>query len=139
MNFSQDICNYTSEGRLKIHRNLKGINQLILKHLLENPLPSESIEFNDNRISLFVGQNGKCAVSGDNLKLGEMEVHHKIPKELGGSDAYSNLIYIKEKIHNIIHTTQIDLLHKFLSVENLDKKAYKRVNELRILVGNFEI
>jgi 5-methylcytosine-specific restriction endonuclease McrA len=139
MSFSQDVCNYTREGRLKIHQNLKGINQLILKHLLEKPLPSESIEFNDNRISLFVGQNGKCAVSGDNLKLGEMEVHHKIPKELGGTDAYSNLIYIKAKIHNIIHTTQIDLLRKFLSIENLDEKAHKKVNELRILVGNFEI
>jgi group II intron reverse transcriptase/maturase len=80
MSFSQDICNYTKEGRLKVHQRLKNIDNLILKSLMENPIPSESIEFNDNRISLFVGQNGKCAVSGDYLKLGEMEVHRKIPK-----------------------------------------------------------
>lgn len=139
MSFSQDLCNYTEEGRMKIHQRLKNIDSLMLKFLMENPLPSESIEFNDNRISLFVGQNGKCAVSGEVLKLEEMDVHRKLPKVLGGTDAYSNLIYIKQSIHRIIHATQSDLLRKYLESEKLDKKALKKVNALRILVGNFEI
>ena len=28
--FSQDICNYTTEGREKIHQNLKAINKKVL-------------------------------------------------------------------------------------------------------------
>ena len=139
MNFSQDISNYTKEGRFKIHQRLKNIDTLILKYLMENPIPTESIELNDNRISLFVGQGGKCAISGEYLELEEMEVHHKIPKYLGGTDEYSNLIYIKSNIHKIIHATQIDLLQEYLSNKNLDKKTLKKVKELRILVGNFEI
>lgn len=139
MSFSQDISNYTKEGRVKIHERLKNINSLILKSLTENPIPSESIELNDNRISLFVGQGGRCAVSGEYLKLGEMEVHHKIPKVAGGTDAYNNLVYVKSIIHKIIHTTRRDVLCKYLNTEKLDKSALKKVNELRILVGNFEI
>lgn len=139
MSFSQDISNYTLEGRLKIHEKLSNISPLILKYLLENPLPSESIEFNDNRISLFVGQNGKCAISGEHLQIGKMVVHHKNSKKCSVTDAYSNLIYIKLSIHEIIHATQTDLIVKYLKSENLDKKALKKINELRILLGNFEI
>ena len=29
MNFSQDICNYTEQGRKKIHKNLRGYKHLI--------------------------------------------------------------------------------------------------------------
>ena len=28
--FSQDICNYTAEGRVKIHNNLKAIDKNVL-------------------------------------------------------------------------------------------------------------
>jgi len=139
MSFSQDISNYTLEGRLKVHHNLKNISPVILRHLLENPLPSESIEFNDNRISLFVGQNGKCAISGEYLQIGKMEVLHKTPKKYGGTDAYSNLIFLKSSIHEIIQTTQTDLIVNYLKSENLDKKALEKINTLRILFGNFEI
>ncbi|MDD3049466.1 MAG: group II intron reverse transcriptase/maturase [Bacilli bacterium] len=139
MSFSQDICNYTREGRLKVHQKLKSIDKIILTYLIENPITNESIELNDNRISLFVGQGGKCAISGEYLKLDEMEIHRKIPKYNGGTDEYSNLIYIKSNIHIIIHETQIDLLQEHFKKENLNKNALKQINALRILVGNFEI
>jgi len=139
MSFSQDICNYTREGRLKVHQKLKSIDKIILTYLIENPITNESIELNDNRISLFVGQGGKCAISGEYLKLDEMEIHRKVPKYNGGTDEYSNLIYIKSNIHKIIHETQIDLLQEHFKKENLNKNALKQINALRILVGNFEI
>ncbi|WP_334311827.1 HNH endonuclease [Clostridium beijerinckii] len=139
MGFSQDICNYTRKGRLKIHQKLRRVDKTILTYLIENPIPNESIELNDNRISLFVGQGGKCVISKDYLKLDDMEIHHKVPKHKGGTDEYSNLIYIKSNIHKIIHETQIDLLQECLNKENLSIHALKQVNALRILVGNFEI
>ena len=139
MGFSQDICNYTRKGRLKIHQELRRVDKTILTYLIENPIPNESIELNDNRISLFVGQGGKCVISKDYLKLDDMEIHHKVPKHKGGTDECSNLIYIKSNIHKIIHETQIDLLQECLNKENLSIHALKQVNALRILVGNFEI
>lgn len=80
--FTQDICNYTPKGRAKIHDNLKNINYTTLKYIMKNPIISEDEEFNDNRISLYVGQGGKCNVTGKILEIGNMEVHHKIPKSV---------------------------------------------------------
>lgn len=80
MCFSQDICNYTLIGRAKIHNNLKTIDKNILKYIMKNPVKDEDTEFNDNRISLYVGQEGKCGVTGEKLEIGNMDVHHKKPK-----------------------------------------------------------
>ncbi|MGL5557824.1 MAG: group II intron reverse transcriptase/maturase [Paraclostridium dentum] len=139
MNFSQETCNYTKNGREKIHQKLQNIDYLSLKYLMNNPIHSESIELNDNRISLFVGQNGMCSITRDFLEIGSMDVHHKVPKDKGGSDKYSNLTYIKRNIHILIHSTHKETIEKYMKIENLNKKAIKKVNELRILVGNFEI
>ena len=80
MCFSQNICNYTPKGRAKIHKELTKTNKSILKYIMRNPIPNEDVEFNDNRVSLYVGQAGKCGVSGKVLEIGKMEVHHKKPK-----------------------------------------------------------
>lgn len=80
MCFSQDICNYTPHGRAKIHKNLTNIDKSTLKYIMRNPVKNEDEEFNDNRISLYVGQAGQCGVSGKRLEIGNMEVHHKKPK-----------------------------------------------------------
>ena len=47
---------------------------------MTHPITDEDVEFNDNRVSLYVGQAGKCGVSGKVLEIGKMEVHHKKPK-----------------------------------------------------------
>ncbi|MFD1738077.1 group II intron reverse transcriptase/maturase, partial [Bacillus salitolerans] len=59
--FSQDICNYTAVGRNKIHQNLKAINKRVLSYVMKNFIPSRTIEYNDNRISKFIAQYGRCA------------------------------------------------------------------------------
>ncbi len=63
MCFSQEICNYTEVGRAKIHEMQKAINPLILQQLMEHPIQGKSAELNDNRISMYVAQRGKCAIS----------------------------------------------------------------------------
>lgn len=77
MNFSQEICNYTERGRISIHNKLKGYSHLI-KYLLETVNNSKTAEFNDNRISLIVGQRGKCYITGLDLETDNMECHHKM-------------------------------------------------------------
>lgn len=36
-----------------------------------------SVEYMDNRISLYVAQYGKCAITGQILALHEIHCHHK--------------------------------------------------------------
>ena len=133
--FSQDICNYTKQGREKIHKNLRGYKHLI-DYLLRSTNENDTAEFADNRISLIVGQQGKCYITGLELEIGTMECHHKIPKELGGTDEYKNLVWICGEAHQLIHCTKQETIEKYLGLLSLDKKGLKRVNSLRKLVGN---
>lgn len=43
---------------------------------MRNPIISQSVQLNDNRISLYVGQKGLCAISKVKLYTNNMEVHH---------------------------------------------------------------
>lgn len=139
MNYSQTISDYTKEGRKLIHKRQQCVSTHILKYIMNNPIKNKNIEYNDNRISLYVGQNGKCNVSGEVLEIGNMECHHKIPKKHGGTDEYSNLVFLKTEIHKLIHVTQENIINNYLSSLKLNKKALKKLNKLRVLVGNFEI
>ena len=137
--FSQEICNYTPKGRKKIHDNLQNFDYNILMFLMENPVRGQSIEYNDNRISLYVGQRGRCYVTGEKLQVSDMEAHHKKPKSVGGKDEYKNLVFVKYDIHKLIHATDKNTIDKYL--EKLAKSTvdFERLNNLRILVGNSEI
>ena len=139
MCFSQDMCNYTISGRNKIHNNLKGISSKVLRYLMENPIKGETTEYNDNRISLYVGQNGKCAITLKSLKIGEMAAHHKIPRKQLGSDSYDNLIFLNSNVHMLIHATDEDIISKYLDMVLLNKSSLSKVNKLRALVGNCKI
>ncbi|WP_392486710.1 group II intron reverse transcriptase/maturase [Haloimpatiens sp. FM7315] len=133
--FNQDICNYTVQGRKLIHDNIHGYTHII-QYLLGNQYDEKSVEFNDSEISLIAGQRGICAVTGEALKIGKMECHHKIPKSLGGTDEYKNLMWLTTQVHKLIHSTNLDTIAKYLNVLNLDNKGLKKVNSLRKLVGN---
>ena len=133
--FSQDICNYTRKGRKLIHDNLFGYTHII-QYLLCNQYDTQSVEFNDNKISLIAGQKGICAVSGEALQIGNMECHHTKPKSLGGTDEYKNLVWLTTQVHKVIHSINLDTIAKYLNVLNLDKQGLKKVNSLRKLVGN---
>lgn len=133
--FKQKICDYTTEGRELIHKNLGCIDKNILSYLLAFPNEKKSIEFNDNRLSKYVAQKGKCAVSGMTLEL-NMQVHHIEPVYKGGTDAYDNLIIVSHEIHKLIHATKPETINKYLSMMKLDNKAMKKLNKLRKNVGN---
>lgn len=138
-NFKQEICNYTVKGRELIHQSLKRIGEKQLKYLMENPKINESIEFNDNRISLYVGQNGLCAITKEYLDVDEMDCHHKKPKSKGGTDEYNNLVLVTRKIHKLIHATDNTTINKLLQSIKIDNSGMKKLNKLRLLVGNNEI
>lgn len=138
-NFKQDTCNYTQLGRAIIHEKLKNIDTHILKYIMKNPVQNKSVEFNDNRVSLYVGQQGMCAITKLPLEIDNMEVHHKQPTSLGGNDEYKNLVYLNKDIHMLIHARDEYLISNILSKYKLSEDSLKKVNELRKIADNYKI
>lgn len=138
MNFMQEITPYTKEGRMMIHDNLKVVSPKEIQYLLRNPI-KDSIELNDNRISLYVAQKGLDAVTDEHLVLGEFDTHHKKPVHQGGKDNYKNLTLLNKDTHILVHATKEETIIKYLSKLNLDNKQLSKLNKLRKLVGNNEI
>jgi group II intron reverse transcriptase/maturase len=128
------INSYTPEGRAEIHKNLDRINMTVLHYLMRNPVLYRSIEYNDNRLSLYSAQMGKCAVSGRVLSIGDIHCHHKVPRHLGGKDNYQNLILVCEDMHRLIHATNPDIIKKYMETFKLDQKQKEKLNKLRSLI-----
>ena len=126
---------YTPEGREEIHKNLHTIDMRMLYKLMRNPIPYRSIEYNDNRISLYVAQKGKCAVTGEALSIENVHCHHKIPCHMGGKDNYQNLVLVTTAVHRLIHATNAATIGKYMEKLNLDKRQLKRLNDLKTLAN----
>lgn len=139
MCFSQEISNYTEIGRAKIHELQKAVSPYILQQIMENPVQGQSVELNDNRISLYVSQRGKCAISKEPLRVGEMEVHHQIPRASKGLDNYSNLALVTGDVHKLIHATEPNTIRKYLDKLKDVKLNFAKLNKFRSLVGNCKI
>ncbi|MFX3625094.1 MAG: group II intron reverse transcriptase/maturase [Ectobacillus sp.] len=139
VNFTQEKNSYTAEGRRLIHSNQRAVPDFMIRYLMENPVKSQSMEYNDNRIPKYIAQYGKCAVTGKDLEIGNMELHHKKPKSMGGTDAYQNLLFILYDVHKLVHAVNDKTIKKYLDTLNLSKKQLSKVNDLRKRVGNCEI
>ncbi|ADH09955.1 MULTISPECIES: group II intron reverse transcriptase/maturase [Bacillus] len=137
---NKEVNSYTERGRRLIHDRLKSINITILRYLMENPIIDQSIELNDNRISLYVGQNGKCAITKEPLEIGDMEVHHIIPKSKGGTDEYVNLIFVRSDIHKLFHAKKKETINYYLDkIGILSRSMIRKINKMRTSIGNEEI
>ncbi|MGL5617323.1 MAG: group II intron reverse transcriptase [Sarcina sp.] len=135
MCFTQEVCNYTKKGRDIIHNNLHYGTSLVNRYLMKGN-EYMSAQLFDNSISLIAGQRGVCHITKVGLEIGNMECHHKLPKCLGGTDEYKNLVWLYFEAHKLVYATEQDTINKYLEVLNLDEKGLKRLNTLRKLVGN---
>lgn len=124
---------YTPEGRTEIHKNLAGLNLAVMNHLMNTPAGQKSVEYNDNRIALYVAQKGKCAVSGIALDANQVDCHHKKPLSLGGDDSYQNLIIVSDAVHVLIHSSSERTIKKYLNDLQLNSKQLAKLNNLRKL------
>lgn len=135
MCFSPDHTPYTESGRHKIHKELNTITKNALRLISVEPLYDQSIEFNDNRISKWVASQGKCNLTRE--YLGHVfHCHHLIPRCLGGTDAYNNLVILSPDAHKLIHAKDPALQMKLLNMLELNGHQLRKLNKLRELVGN---
>ena len=124
---------YTAEGRKAIKKH-ETYDIYSLQYMMKHPIQDRSIEYNDNRLSLYAAQKGKCAVTGKELIVWKSaHCHHKIPKSLGGDDKYKNLTLVSEEVHKLIHATNADTISKYLNELHLDTKQLDKVNKLRVM------
>ena len=128
------VNSYTTEGRAEIHKRLEMVDMTALHYLMRNPIRNRTIEYNDNRLSLYSAQQGKCALTGRKMEIGDIYCHHKTPRHLGGNDKYQNLMLVCMEAHRLIHATNPTTIAKYMDLLNLSSKQLKTLEKLRSLV-----
>jgi len=134
MNKKRNVNPYTEAGRQEIHKNLT-INPAKLRWLMQTPIKGRTMEYNDNRISLYVAQKGRCAVTGKELEPSNIHCHHKTPKHRGGKDNYQNLTLVHVTVHRLIHATNAKTIKRLMEQLNLTDEQLKKLNKLRATAG----
>ena len=99
--------------------------------LMRNPVQGRSIEYADNRISLYAAQHGKCAVTGSIMEAHEIHCHHRKPIAKGGTDEYGNLVLISAPVHKLIHASDKATIKFYLNLLNLDSTQILKLNKFR--------
>lgn len=133
------INNYTAEGRAEIHKMLETVNIMILHYMMRNPILNRSIEYNDNRLSLYCASHGKCSITGKILEIGNIHCHHKIPYSVSHDDSYGNLILICQEAHILIHAVNSEVIQHYKSLLNLNARQISKINKLRKLLNLADI
>jgi len=133
----KQICKYTPEGREEIHKSLQfnETTMTVLHMLAKEFIPDRSVEYMDNRISLFAAQYGKCAVTGKALWIDEIHCHHKKPVSQGGTDEYKNLVIVHKSVHTLVHATRQETITAYLNKLNLNKFQIDKINKFRTAAG----
>lgn len=127
-NFTQWITNFTPKGREKIHQNLECINKDVLRHIQRFYIKHRTIEYNDNRLSKFVAQFGKCSITGIEFGLNDSHCHHIRPKGMGGTDDYRNLTLVLKNIHQAIHAQDVESAKTILSKNGFTEENGREEN-----------
>lgn len=130
MNFTQDVCDYTQEGRMKSSKSLTSQTRNNIIQLAKMYNPYESAEYNDNRVSRASMSQMKCEVTGKQLTIEELHCHHVLPRNQGGTDEYNNLRIVHRLVHRLIHSTTNETIAKYQNIIE-DKKALNKLNKLR--------
>jgi len=131
MNFSQDVTSYTAEGRKKIHHNLETVTKTHFEALAKGRDPNETIEFNDNRISAFVVQQGNCYITGRKLNVQDMRCFRKKPLSKGGTDKHGNIAFVEGRVFKLIFCNTVNEAKSMLNEMKLDDVRKNRLNRIR--------
>lgn len=127
----KQLSPYIADHRNLVHKNQRAVTNDAIRYLLRNPVRDKSVEYNDNRLSAFVGQYGRCFVTGESLKGWQVHCHHKVPLYLGGNDTYSNLVIVSNDVHKLIHATMPVTIAKCQEIISLKRPMIVKINTLR--------
>jgi 5-methylcytosine-specific restriction endonuclease McrA len=126
---------FVKSDRELIHKHIEDIEiKKIMNYMMNNPIRNKSVEYNDNRLSLYVAQKGKCFITGKLLAIDEIHCHHKKQKAKGGSDEYKNLVIIHKDVHRLIHLTDDNKIYEQTSLLKLDDSQAKKLLKLKSML-----
>ena len=134
MRKSRKINPYTSEGRAEIHDNLRvDVNSMLW--LMRHPILTESVRYNDNRVSLYAGQDGKCAITGKKLDVQTCICYRKTNDCQKGNDSYQNLLLLSLQGLAIVSSEDMMSVVALVKEYSLNAKVITKVNKLRATAG----
>lgn len=134
MNFSQDICNFTEHGRSRIHEEIALVTKGEIRILLEYKDTTKSVEFNDNRISVFIAQQGNCYITNQRHSPTDMVCIYKNITETD-RDKYQNLVFVEIPISKAILTESVQQAKMWLMNYGLSSQQKKKLNKIRANYG----
>jgi RNA-directed DNA polymerase len=81
------------------------------------------------RSQLWLEQSGKCALCEQEIDMAEenMDDHHIVPKQLGGSDALSNRVLLHPVCHRRVHALGLKVIKPVSSTGDLNPTKRSRV------------
>ena len=134
MRKNRKINLYTPEGRAEIHDNLRiDVNSMLW--LMRHPIPTESVRYNDNRVSLYAGQDGKCAITGKKLDVQTCICYRKTNDCKKGNDSYQNLLLLSLQGLAIVSSEDMMSVVALVKEYSLNAKVITKVNKLRATAG----
>lgn len=134
MRKSRKINPYTPEGRAEIHDNLRiDVNSMLW--LMRHPIPTESVRYNDNRVSLYAGQDGKCAITGKKLDVQTCICYRKTNNCKKNNDSYQNLLLLSLQGLAIVSSEDMMSVAALVKEYSLNAKVITKVNKLRATAG----
>lgn len=134
MRKSRKINPYTPEGRAEIHDNLRiDVNSMLW--LMRHPIPTESVRYNDNRVSLYAGQDGKCAITGKKLDVQTCICYRKTNNCKKSNDSYQNLLLLSLQGLAIVSSEDMMSVAALVKEYSLNAKVITKVNKLRATAG----
>ena len=134
LNFSHDICNFTEHGRSKIHEEIALVTKGEIRILLEYKDTTKSVEFNDNRISVFIAQQGNCYITNRRHSPTDMVCIYKNITETD-RDKYQNLVFVEIPISKAILTESVQQAKMWLMNYGLSSQQKKKLNKIRANYG----
>lgn len=134
LNFSQDICNFTEHGRSRIHEEIALVTKGEIRILLEYKDTTKSVEFNDNRISVFIAQQGNCYITNRRHSPTDMVCIYKNITETD-RDKYQNLVFVEIPISKAILTESVQQAKMWLMNYGLSSQQKKKLNKIRANYG----
>lgn len=134
LNFSQDICNFTEHGRSGIHEEIALVTKGEIRILLEYKDTTKSVEFNDNRISVFIAQQGNCYITNRRHSPTDMVCIYKNITETD-RDKYQNLVFVEIPISKAILTESVQQAKMWLMNYGLSSQQKRKLNKIRANYG----